>query len=812
MATFSLTTQLFPNGTSVGAYPAKGYSNFPAGGPPGSTTATATVTGAKLTFSGLTEEESYFAAAQVNGEWRSIFFTVGEDNPLIPVSSKALESGKFRNQKGEEFDATSQAETDAKFSGDTLKEASLPSSVGKSSDGSAFPAFKVSTLAARQVPVYSPLRATGQFAFKDPNFLDPADFGAIGDGSSHPLSERYATLAAAQADYPHATALTQEIDWAAIQGAYNALPAPTEETVAGFKQSVGGGGKVRLGHKHYMLGASSIEVTPNSNLDGDGAALHYSGTKDAIVRTSNAPYTLWRACGHGFTLKSTWSKSNPTGGRHAFNILRGSECVWGNVTVFGFESDGVVLAQAQWCDYSNVRVYNCGGYAFRVADGVELETELTEEVSAAAETLPVAATVNVETGKEARIGGYYGEEVTYAGRTAESLTGCTRGLHQSRARSWPKGTPVFIMAAQRSNNNYLPRAKGEGCYRGGIFLERAQDNCIRGTMQFNQHETTLAQKLTVPGELATRENIKLASTEGLAPSGWFVVDTEIITYERLSGNEAINCLRGMKNTTAVEHAEGKAVRQGVGVHCRGGDNFKTAFRGHLEGNLWHTFIEAWKPSTEEGLPRTTDIDAFFVASEKCERWIINQGDGTVLKFVSQADISSMLTRNSTKLPIETYQASGGGCNITILGGAKVSLPAEVLEKGLTTDQSGTALAEGFNGRGIHAGEALYLGRPANPAIYITLSNGAHRKILDLAGSKPAVRWGNSEKPSLFRQMAMEPLLIDSTGKTSKEISTKYEEAMGLEPQKGVRVRDAVNHLDLVYDGSKWFKQAGTEIA
>lgn len=48
--------------------------------------------------------------------------------------------------------------------------------------------------------------------------VSPEDYDAIGDGNSHPLSERFATLAAAQAQYPHATALTDEIDWAAWQG------------------------------------------------------------------------------------------------------------------------------------------------------------------------------------------------------------------------------------------------------------------------------------------------------------------------------------------------------------------------------------------------------------------------------------------------------------------------------------------------------------------------------------------------------------------------------------------------------------------
>lgn len=49
------------------------------------------------------------------------------------------------------------------------------------------------------------------------------DYGAIGDGAYHPLSEKFSTLAQAKAKYPltaatgRLTSLTQSIDWAAIQ-------------------------------------------------------------------------------------------------------------------------------------------------------------------------------------------------------------------------------------------------------------------------------------------------------------------------------------------------------------------------------------------------------------------------------------------------------------------------------------------------------------------------------------------------------------------------------------------------------------------
>jgi hypothetical protein len=49
--------------------------------------------------------------------------------------------------------------------------------------------------------------------------IKDAPYSAIGDGQSHPLSQRFATLGAAQAVFPHATGLSDEIDWAAWQGA-----------------------------------------------------------------------------------------------------------------------------------------------------------------------------------------------------------------------------------------------------------------------------------------------------------------------------------------------------------------------------------------------------------------------------------------------------------------------------------------------------------------------------------------------------------------------------------------------------------------
>ena len=55
----------------------------------------------------------------------------------------------------------------------------------------------------------------------DVSSVDPAYYGAIGDGSSHQLSNFFTTLADAQKIFPIVYSLKQEIDWVAIQTACN---------------------------------------------------------------------------------------------------------------------------------------------------------------------------------------------------------------------------------------------------------------------------------------------------------------------------------------------------------------------------------------------------------------------------------------------------------------------------------------------------------------------------------------------------------------------------------------------------------------
>jgi hypothetical protein len=88
--------------------------------------------------------------------------------------------------------------------------------------------------------------------------------GAIADGASHPLSQRFPNIAAARAVFPHAGAMTDEIDWCALQGAVNRADAQG-----------GGGVHVPNGGRGYVLNRGLV-INPNKvTMRGDGSLLDF---------------------------------------------------------------------------------------------------------------------------------------------------------------------------------------------------------------------------------------------------------------------------------------------------------------------------------------------------------------------------------------------------------------------------------------------------------------------------------------------------------------------------------------------------------
>lgn len=103
-------------------------------------------------------------------------------------------------------------------------------------------------------------------------FKNIKEYGAIGDGSSHPLSERFTTLAQAQVIYPHAAALTDEIDQCAFQGAVNDV-------------ITAGSGRVFVPYGSFKIKRISVANATNVCIFGPGK-LVLTGTSDGATATS----------------------------------------------------------------------------------------------------------------------------------------------------------------------------------------------------------------------------------------------------------------------------------------------------------------------------------------------------------------------------------------------------------------------------------------------------------------------------------------------------------------------------------------------
>ncbi len=155
--------------------------------------------------------------------------------------------------------------------------------------------------------LFSPVQATAG----SNGIVTPYQFGAIGDGGSHPLSTVYATLPAAQAVYSFATSLTQQIDYCAVQKAfYTAFGFPGSEHAANTALNL----VVRLQSGNYFLGTDSIQIKNlhSGLVYGDGKFVStLTGTGSFVVQTNGCWYTTFR----NFNINL-----NTAGGTAAFDL------------------------------------------------------------------------------------------------------------------------------------------------------------------------------------------------------------------------------------------------------------------------------------------------------------------------------------------------------------------------------------------------------------------------------------------------------------------------------------------------------------
>lgn len=125
-------------------------------------------------------------------------------------------------------------------------------------------------------PVVLPANPTANLQAAPKQYVDAKEpfnvknYGAIGDGASHPLSAFYGTLAAAQAVYPKATALTNEIDWAAAQTALDAA-------------GVAGGRVVFPAGRYMMSGELVIPEMPSTDDGRNAVDIKGAGMRNTVL-------------------------------------------------------------------------------------------------------------------------------------------------------------------------------------------------------------------------------------------------------------------------------------------------------------------------------------------------------------------------------------------------------------------------------------------------------------------------------------------------------------------------------------------------
>ena len=125
--------------------------------------------------------------------------------------------------------------------------------------------------------------------------------GAIGDGTLHPLSEFYDTLAEAQAVYPFATSLTQSVDWCAIQLAY----------LIAYNNNQGVHPDIDLGFGMYVIDAP-IKGYAYVKLRGRGAGSSNSGPPTNGYLTRGYQTTLLAKSGFNGNMLLFNAESAPT--------------------------------------------------------------------------------------------------------------------------------------------------------------------------------------------------------------------------------------------------------------------------------------------------------------------------------------------------------------------------------------------------------------------------------------------------------------------------------------------------------------------
>ncbi|QPB08627.1 pectin lyase activity [Burkholderia phage Mica] len=224
-----------------------------------------------------------------------------------------------------------------------------------------------------------------------------SDFGAIGDGSSHPLSGVASlfgmstsgwTLAQWQTIYPHAQALTDELDWCALQAAVNSATGPFIFRCGIQKQYITNR-TIVSGANDILIDLQRSRITNTAGVDcwnhgttsspANGVAEIVGGGLETSDYTKKCFYTYMNhGISGGGALKNSLTMRDFRGrGRvHGVNVARGIvlDNAWTSTPVGYVDMDAFTFDVSKYADSTNassfsyfLRNVQTSGYRFALA-------------------------------------------------------------------------------------------------------------------------------------------------------------------------------------------------------------------------------------------------------------------------------------------------------------------------------------------------------------------------------------------------------------------------------------------------------------
>ena len=94
---------------------------------------------------------------------------------------------------------------------------------------------------------------------------------------------------------------------------------------------------------------------------------------------------------------------------------------------------------------------------------------LTEEITSISTTIKYDANVLNDAPNVATLGtGATAEVVKFTGKTATTITGCTRGFSGTTAKAWPAGTPISRRLTSYDHDTFIDNIN-TGAFDGGTI-------------------------------------------------------------------------------------------------------------------------------------------------------------------------------------------------------------------------------------------------------------------------------------------------------------------------------------------------------